>query len=729
MSARARVVAFGKFKLDPGRRLLLADGRPVAVNARAFDILELLVRCADRVVTKDEIVGHVWRGMIVSDNNLTVQMSTLRRALAEHAGAEPLIVTIPGRGYQFVGLFHPEEPLSEVLAPAAPDAAEAAAGDVLEAPRAVVLPALGGARSWQLLVMVSVAGMLALAGGIAAYRSMMVPAPPRLSIAVLPFRNLSPDRAQDYLAEAISDDLTTDLAHIPGSVVIARDSAEAFKNRNLSVQAIGRALGVRYLLEGSVRPEAHMDSINAQLIDAVSGTQLWAERFDDPRSLIAESRDTIVRRIGSALGFELEHLESAKSVNDRPDDLDAQDLFFRARAMLDWDDSLAGFSMAQHLLEQAIAKRPNFGDAEAELAWMLLRKVQTVHDPDEEKDYAEARQAIQRAIALVPRNAKALAARGRQMAIEGRCAEAEASAATALAIQPSSVEGHTVLANCAWKQGNLQAASSHMQAVLRLSPDSPTNKPRYQLLAHIELLEGHADEALRFADLTTQGDAEPAPGAETMGRAEQTAVVSIAAYAMAGDMDHARALYAAYDKIWPNRSVWRFAEHYTKAVGALPGFLKVEELLHAAGMPVYADDSVTAPPGVCKAGDYSPTPATAPGAFTVTTQQVADRLAQGRAGLIIDVGRGVAAVPGAVWFDPRVEAGTGDQFADRLLASRAPVNRQSPVIVMSDGPFGCDSYQTAAHLAAEGYSAIAWYRGGEEDWARAGHPADDHRLQ
>ena len=154
-------------------------------------------------------------------------------------------------------------------------------------------------------------------------------APPRLSIVVMPFRNLGTDPADGYLADAVSDDLTTDLSHIPGSVVIARSSADVYKTRNVGAEQIGRELGVRYLLEGSLRRTGDQIVINAQLIDTQTGAHLWAERFDASRQELVDTQMAIVRRIASALNFTLVQIEGQRSLQDRPNDPDAVDLFFQ----------------------------------------------------------------------------------------------------------------------------------------------------------------------------------------------------------------------------------------------------------------------------------------------------------------------------------------------------------------------------------------------------------------
>src|ERR1700744_6353786 len=201
MAAAEGIFEFGRFRLDGTTRVLSDGGAPVALSSRAFDILHFLIVHRDRTVTKDEIIARVWQGMTVDDNNLAVQISSLRRALSDHDENAPLILTIPGRGYRFVGKI-----------------ADEAAKDVTTS---IAVAATGRTRSriWLL----GLALLTVLVVGYLSYRVMpwfgmntadrTAKTPPRLSIVVMPFRNLGTDPADGYLADAVSDDLTTDLSH------------------------------------------------------------------------------------------------------------------------------------------------------------------------------------------------------------------------------------------------------------------------------------------------------------------------------------------------------------------------------------------------------------------------------------------------------------------------------------------------------------------------------------
>ena len=167
------------------------------------------------------------------------------------------------------------------------------------------------------------------------------PAPPRLSIVVLPFENLSGDPKDDYLAEGITEDVTTDLSRISGMFIIARESASIYRGKVVDLRRVGEELGVRYVLEGSMRKLDDVLRVNAQLIATETGAQLWADRFDQQPKDLRAGQEEMIRRIGQTLDVALTDIESARSKRERPTNPDAFDLILRARPG-DASDGAAG---------------------------------------------------------------------------------------------------------------------------------------------------------------------------------------------------------------------------------------------------------------------------------------------------------------------------------------------------------------------------------------------------
>ena len=281
-----RSYRFDRFEILPWARQVLAEGALVNLGSRAFDLLQCLVENCHRVVSKDELIDRVWPGLVVTENNLSVQVSALRKLLGPNA-----LVNVPGRGYQFM------------------------------------LPVTGGAKSDPAYLMPSVAvhdsqdvmarnrrkdqsrrkGDPALEPQGASPIALSLPDKP--SIAVLPFLNLSADPQQDYFADAISEDITTELSRFRALFVIARNSAFTYKGRAVDVRTVSKELGVRYVLEGSVRRAGGRVRVTAQLIDAHSGNHLWAEKYDRVLEDVFEVQEEVTQNIVGAIAPQIHAAE------------------------------------------------------------------------------------------------------------------------------------------------------------------------------------------------------------------------------------------------------------------------------------------------------------------------------------------------------------------------------------------------------------------------------------
>ena len=210
---------------------------------------------------------------------------------------------------------------------------------------------------------------------------------PRLSIVVLPFQNLSGDKDQDYFADGITDDLRTDLSHFPDSFVISRGTAFTHKGKPIDAKQIGKDLGVRYLLEGSVRRVGETITLNAQLISTETGAHVWADRFDGERGKLGELQVEFVARLANSLGVELVKAEALRAMRERPNNPDAVDLSKRG-----WMERYRGFTSktsedaAVGLFERALAIDPQLVPAMAGLAWTLANRVNFLHSDDPKSD-------------------------------------------------------------------------------------------------------------------------------------------------------------------------------------------------------------------------------------------------------------------------------------------------------------------------------------------------------
>jgi TolB-like protein/DNA-binding winged helix-turn-helix (wHTH) protein len=266
---------FGAFALDVGKRLLMRDGASVPLAPKALETLLALVEYRDRVVTKDELLQRIWGDTVVEEGGLTRNISILRKALREKPGDHQYIVTIPGRGYQFVANVH-ERPLGP-----RPDHADGQTDVRIESAQVVATAAeTTSIRRWLLL-----GGLAALVAGGLVFASRLTPAanaerPLITAIAVLPLDNLSGDPSQDYFVDGMTEALIGNLARIRALRVVSRTSVMRFKGAAPPLNEIARTLNVDAVLEGSVQRTGDRIRVSVQLIHVATDTHLWAREYE-----------------------------------------------------------------------------------------------------------------------------------------------------------------------------------------------------------------------------------------------------------------------------------------------------------------------------------------------------------------------------------------------------------------------------------------------------------------
>ena len=392
--AAGDVFLFDGFRLDRrGGGLFRRDERgdfvPMAIGSRALDVLGVLVERPGDLVSRDAIIAAVWPATVVEDANLNMQIAALRRVLDDGRAEGSCIQTVPGRGYRFVVPVTRSDPTPS--SESTPPSGNGSGGPIVEneqlqGPRVLgqidappPAPALR-ARHWLrggiAAALIGALGLVAVVAGWNWHSPWFGDArpAPRLSIVVLPFANLSDDREQQYFADGITEDLTTDLSRLADMLVISRNTAFTYRNKPVDTKQIGRELGVRYVLEGSVQRSGNEVRVNAQLIDAETDTHLWAERFDrDTRDLFALQNE-ITSRIGNTLNLELIAAEAARPT-EHPD---ALDYIFRGRALL-FGKSLSRENSAEaiSLFAHALALDPQSVEAQTYLAGALVSRVIT----------------------------------------------------------------------------------------------------------------------------------------------------------------------------------------------------------------------------------------------------------------------------------------------------------------------------------------------------------------
>jgi TolB-like protein len=303
-----RLDRLGLSRLDPG-----GVASPVALGSRALDLAWLLAHRHGELISKDEIMETVWPGRVVEENNLTVQISTLRRVFDQARVEGSCIQTVVGHGYRFVAAV--TRVASEALSAVAPSATNQ-------------LPA----------------------------------SPDKPSIAVLPFANMSGDPDQEYFADGMVEEIVTALSRIRWLFVIARHSTLTYKGHAVDVKQVGRELGVRYVLEGSVRRAGRRVRISAQLIETITGAHLWADHFDGSLKDIFELQDKVAVSVAGIIEPTLQAAEIRRSVDSLTADVSAYDMYLRALAhVYSWEKER--ILQALDLLDRVIERDPNYGSA------------------------------------------------------------------------------------------------------------------------------------------------------------------------------------------------------------------------------------------------------------------------------------------------------------------------------------------------------------------------------
>ena len=415
----ANLYEFGPFRLDADANILFRDAEPVVLGRRAVALLRLLLEQPGAPVLKDALMEAAWPGLAIEESNLTVQIAALRRVLGKARGSEGWIETLPRRGYRYVG------------------------------------PEVGRGPS----------------ASEATIRSLSLALPDRPSIAVLPFANLSGDLEQAYFADGMVDDIVTGLSRIKGLFVVARGSTATYKGRTADVKEVGRTLGVRYLLEGSVRRAVDRVRISTQLVDASSGANVWAERYDREFGDVFALQDEIALAVVGAIAPSLRQAEIERVRRKRPESLDAYDLVLQSQP-----DVFSGMPKqarsALALLERAFALDPTYALAHAYSAMchhcLFLRA-----GLGEDSRAASIRHA-RAAIAHGQDDALALTFAGFSIGMDGHDhATAFVAVEAALAISPSSAITYNVGGVMYGWRGEAERAIEWGGRAIRLSPFDP----------------------------------------------------------------------------------------------------------------------------------------------------------------------------------------------------------------------------------------------------------------
>jgi TolB-like protein/Tfp pilus assembly protein PilF len=313
-----------------------------------------------------------------------------------------------------------------------------------------------------------------------------------LSIVVLPFHNLSSDPEQEYFADGITEDLTTDLSRIAASFVISRNTAFTYKGKSINGKEIGRELGVRYVLEGSVRRSGNRVRVNAQLIDAETDAHLWAERFDGDAGDLFALGNEITSRIAVELNLELLAAEGARPTENP----DALDYIFRARAVESKPPTRDNSAEAIDLYERALALDPHSVESQSRLAGALAGRVMNYALSSSDSDLKRAEELVSQALAASPRSPFAHFAKGHLLRAQGRHTEAIPEYETALASDHNWVAALANIGRSKTFVGPIEEAIPLLEQAIRLSPRDPSIGIWYDRIGQVHLLQSRIEEAI-----------------------------------------------------------------------------------------------------------------------------------------------------------------------------------------------------------------------------------------
>ena len=449
---------FEDYVLDPERRELTRGSEAIAVGPQVFDLLLYLVRNREHVVGKDELLDTVWDGRIVSELTLTSHINAARKAIGDSGQEQRLIRTSARKGFRFVG-------------------------DVGEVP---LLDDVGAPKTATAELNEASSGVLAL--------------PDRPSIAALPFLNLSGDPDQDYFADGVVEDIISALSRIRWLFVIARNSSFTYKGRAVDIKQVGRELGVRYVLEGSLRKAANRVRITGQLIDATTGGHLWAERFEGTLDDLFELQDQVAASVVGAIAPQLERAEIERAKRKSTENLDAYDHYLRAMAHFHRGTREA-IGEALPSFYKAIDLDPDFASAYAMAAWSHFWRKVNGWMTDRPQEIAEGRRLALRAVELGKDDAVALARSGHALAHFGSDLDScVALLDRALILNPNLAAAWFLGGFLRIWRGEPDDAIERFAVAMRLSPLDPEMYRMQAGTAMAHLLAGRIKAAATWAE-------------------------------------------------------------------------------------------------------------------------------------------------------------------------------------------------------------------------------------
>jgi TolB-like protein/Flp pilus assembly protein TadD len=405
---------FENYALDIDRRELRRGPNVIAIAPKVFDLLNYLISNRERVVGKDDLITAVWDGRVISDAALTTRLNAARKAIGDSGDEQCLIKTFPRKGFRFVGT------VQETAGPACASSSSKLSFAVHNRP----------------------------------------------SLVVLPFTNLSSDPEQEYFVDGVTESLTTDLSRMVGIFVIGRNTAFTYKGKHVDLKQVGRDLGVRYVLEGSVQRGGNRMRINVQLVEAETSNHMWAERFDKPIADLFDMQDEIGARLANQLGTELVTAEARRAA--RTPHPDSMDLYFQGMASV--NRGFADLSQAREFFEQALCLDIGNVDARVGTAFVDAMWGTSMLSGDRTARLTATETSLAKVLAHTPNHAMAHCLLGVVQIFTKRAAQGIAECERALALDRNLASAYMWIGLGKCYLGRAEETEAHVMEAFRLSP-------------------------------------------------------------------------------------------------------------------------------------------------------------------------------------------------------------------------------------------------------------------
>lgn len=521
------IYSSGRWHIDTARFELVRESRPVAVRPQVLDLLILLIENRERIVSKSEILNSIWKGRVVSEAALSSCIKAARQAIGDDGSLQQCIRTVHGRGFRFIAAI-----------------AIAKDGEDTSAPPADTLDGAG-------LASVSVPQEATKLPG-PSLSAPHLPRPDKPSLVVLPFTNLSGTAETDRLTDALTEDVITDLSRNGWLFVIGRNSSFAYRGRELPSRTVSAELGVRYIVEGSVRKTGDRVRVAAQLVDADTGMQEWGHRYDRPLSDLFEVLDEITRAIVASLGSELRRAEGKRARRADPATLDAWGLLHRGMA-ISWSTFNARTNAeAEELYRRAMEIAPEDPRAHAFLATCLAMKATNGWSLDVRAIRKEAWVEAQRALDSAPDDPVVLGQIGHLNSCLNHPDVGLRLLERSIELDPNNAFSIGMRAYALTALGRAEEAIAAVEEVRRRSPRDPSVHWYLAMLAWANLQLERFDDCARAAKESV---------AHYNGWQPPWVTLAVALVAL-GDLEAARAAAATGRRIAPTVPRWGYEEFF-----------------------------------------------------------------------------------------------------------------------------------------------------------------------